>query len=330
MKPYQSQISFLCRMLVVLVAAAGLVACGGGGGGGSASAPLFTGIDTQAEVDDDNAGEISGAAAEAAAYTINVETTDGALPIAIATGGNASLRLRQVLHDLGVRLSGLAAGNSVIGAVQTFTITSSELNEGLPEPMFCGGSVRMRFDPDTQFGTTEITYNNLCMILPDFLSGSTGNAQYRFNGSYTMTLTQNSSTINSTMRVTYPDGSVQTMFYTMECDGDFFNCEFSSDYIGADGSVYRVRNVSLTGNEFTGYNLTATFYHPDHGYVELQTSGIKFNCSETEPGWQPGEGTMTLVASNGTVTVTFDDCSGYSWSFDDGDTVISDTVSWAN
>ncbi len=155
-------------------------------------------------------------------------------------------------------------------------------------------------DADILSGKIEITYNNLCMLLPDFLSEVLTNAQYKFNGSYTMNFTETSNSIKSTLRITYPDGSIHTMFYTMECDGDFFNCEFSSDYIGNDGKTYRVSNVVVGGNESSGYNVSATFYHPDFGYLEIAANDIKFECAGILPGWQPSTGVLTFTAKNGT------------------------------
>jgi hypothetical protein len=306
----------------LLASAMVLTACGGGGGG--SGFPTYTGVATAANIDEDNAGEFGAAAAEAAAYSVDMETTGDALsvlPFGVAVAADASSGIKQIIRDLSMQLAGLSTGNRLIGATET--LTAAQLNDMLGVTWFCGGSVTASGDFDAEFGAIAIAFKNLCM---DFaaLFGDDAEGKYVINGTFTIENTPDSYTFSSAVTITYPDGTKQSMNYMMSCGGELFACEITSDYVGADGKTYRISDVEVTGNNFIGYNVMARFYHPDHGYVEIAAANLLFECD----GWQPSSGSIGYTAANGAGTVTFDGCEGYEWSFNDGETVISGSADW--
>ena len=84
-------------------------------------------------------------------------------------------------------------------------------------------------------------------------------------------------------------------------------CTISTDYLASDGNVYRLANVDISGDDLTGYTLTATFYHHDHGQVTIATvAPVTYGGC----GVYPSAGVVTVTISDGSsITVTYSGCA---------------------
>lgn len=283
-----------------------LTGCGGGGGGGS-TAPAYTGVTTPAAIDTNNAETIGVTATESLTQAVSTGEGNDSNPFAVSissTSGNLS----QFITDIAEKVASATTPNLPAGV----TLTSDELNSQSGQTLFCGGSVSI---PDnfgnggTQNGT--MTFNSLC-----FNDGSTGNVV--ISGSVTFTQTSTSITISYVNFTVTFNGQTETVNATITCDTSFASCSFSSDYVGSDGTTYRVDNFTVSGTPAAGYQIEGTFYHPTHGKVTFTTAPtvVTFGCTNGNPD----SGTVTLTSDDGSsMTVTFRaDCTGYDGTWDDG------------
>jgi hypothetical protein len=83
--------------------------------------------------------------------------------------------------------------------------------------------------------------------------------------------------------------------------------------VGYDGRVYDFSDVSVDGDEFSGFNVTAAIVDPQHGrFTITTTTPILFTC----PNGQPFPGALQFTDGDGVlVTVTFTDCDSYVVSY---------------
>jgi len=90
------------------------------------------------------------------------------------------------------------------------------------------------------------------------------------------------------------------------------SCTFS-DVVGFDGRIYIFSDASVTGDAFTGYNVSATIIDPDHGRFSIVTTiPILFACLNG----QPISGQIQFTDDAGVlVSVTFNDCASFTVSY---------------
>jgi len=183
----------------------------------------------------------------------------------------------------------------------------------------CGGTATFSNSNYPQSGSfsTTITFSNYCDSSVDATLSFSGKVVYStpdVNGvAFTMTfsnfvITQNGQTT-----------TVNSMTYS--CDSNYV-CSFSSDYVGADGQVYRTADFSITGDATNGFNGTMTFYDPTYGSVDVTITGITYgSCGDFPDGGiidiagSGGSSASITFASNCTYSGTWDDGAGGSGSF---------------
>jgi len=108
-------------------------------------------------------------------------------------------------------------------------------------------------------------------------------------------------------------GVTETLNATISCTStnSSFSCTTSTSITGIDGRSYAVSNVSVSGNSFSGYNVSASVVDPTHGSITINASSILFNCSAPNVG-RPSSGTITVTSGGQSGSVTFDSCSSYT------------------
>jgi hypothetical protein len=308
--------------LLVLGIAVGLTACssgGDGGGGGGNVAPTYNGATAPAAVDATNAEAIGTTATEATAEAINSDTASAGSPFGISVTESPDLTIENKVAEI---VKKLADQTQLRDRPIAATFSYTELGD----PNFCGGTFSV---PDsvanspTVPSSFTITFNNICFDAPN-----DGLNQMIMNGQIQYTSTSSGFTIRYINFTVTMDGRTETLNFTMTCD-NFGGCSYSSDYVGDDGNTYRLENFSVTGSDSAGYNVSATFYHPEYGSVNVTTtSPVLFNCS---PDPQPGSGTLSFAGANGTSgSITFDSCTSYTYCYDDGVVAspVCDTGMW--
>jgi len=124
----------------------------------------------------------------------------------------------------------------------------------------CGGSISIPDEQLTAFGATSgpasftMTYNEYC--------DTTVGAQYTISGqvlfNYIDIGDPNSGFTVEYKGVTFNDGSeTVTINMTVDCSS-LAACTMLSDYVGNDGSTYRVADISFFGDETNGFSGSTT------------------------------------------------------------------------
>jgi hypothetical protein len=270
-----------------------LIGCGGGGssgGGETGDGPTtFSGSTAPADINADNAQEIGEAAGESVDKA-SASTGLPSAPIGVRVSGPVKIdALNDIILETGQQLS-MPTGAEVEGVCSSGSASTS-------------GASTSRI---------EVNYND-CVV-----SGSVtidGSAVIEFNDANDpnagFTITYNDFT------VTDPESGTQTINAVVVCSGGGGGCTINSDFVGEDGVTHRVSDASITGDEISGYNGTATFFHGTHGSVSITVSNVTYgSCGSLPDGgtisFDGGNGTSGTINFNGdcSVTGTFSDGSG--------------------
>jgi hypothetical protein len=230
---------------------------------------------SQATVDDDNAKTLSEAATYGSIQAVDQQNA----PTPFSAEETPKEAVQGVINEMLRDQYGVATRD-----VKTDTTINGD----------CGGSAT--FSNATQTGGT-IIYNNYCtsgMVM-------SGRVDYTIpsGGGYTFNY--------SNFTVSY-GGESYSFNMTVSCDAQY-NCSYSEDFTGSDGRTYRVEDSSVSGTNASGYNVSATVYDEDYGYIDISASGLTFNCSN---GF-PGTGTISITGGGGSsASVTFNSCTSYT------------------
>lgn len=136
-----------------------------------------------------------------------------------------------------------------------------------------------------------------------FTSGTT---TYTVNGGGTFVYNQDNGDFSFTYDLTISDGSqTYNITATYECTNNGMSCTYSDTFVD-NGKRYRTTNVSVSGNNTSGYNVSATVFIGDLGYVEITATNLTI-CANGNIG----TGTIEVTDANGNVvlSVTFPDCN---------------------
>ena len=122
-------------------------------------------------------------------------------------------------------------------------------------------------------------------------------------------------------------GVTETVNATVSCStsGSSFSCTTNTSITGIDGRKYAVSNISVSGSEFSGYDVSATVVDPTHGSISITATAVKFDCTGSTAG-RPSSGTIAFTSSGRTGTVTFDSCNSYTVTLDG----VADFYNWIN
>ena len=231
---------------------------------------------------------------------------------ALTTAGGESIQHGADSSDL----EALSANMASAIASAMASAGSPALPTAYTEIGSCGGSVSI---PDNQVNfnsapsgpvTFNMTFTNYCDV-------SLG-AQYLMNGQVVFSFVDISNPAAGFIidydGFTINDGSGPiTINLTVDCS-NFNTCSIISDYIGSDGGIYRVADFSFTGDASTGFNGSATFYHPGHGSVTITASNVTYGSC----GGFPHGGSVTANGITGSAQIVFvSDCS-YVINYNDG------------
>ena len=279
----------------VLLAVMALFGCSSGGDSGVA-APLYTGSTAAAAIVAGNAEELSRKATEGVNEATNLVTVGEGIPFAVGVSSN-NVALVKKVEEIARKVIN---GSTTMNLPTALLITSDELNAETSTNEFCGGSVTVpdNIDPNASLNFS-MTFNSLCF--------DDGITTLVMHGTLTFTETASAislSFINFSVNI---NGVTETFSGNFSCDLSGSNCTISTDFAGSDGNVYRLTNVSISGDSISGYILSATFYHYEFGEVMITTNAaINYGGC----GIYPSTGEISISSSDGSnVTVTFSGCS---------------------
>ncbi|MEJ2466508.1 MAG: hypothetical protein P8045_12525, partial [Candidatus Thiodiazotropha sp.] len=205
-----------------------LTACGGGGGGGdtNSSGPSYTGLTSEARVEDANAESLSTAAASGATQAVVADTTGGAF------APRSTPNLEAKLVEISPRIAKWISGSDALYASKTTDLSGDICDAG-------GSAIADTNDAET-VGT--ITFSN-CGI-----SDGYGDAIYMTGTvDYVLTLVAGAAdTLGMTFHVTVSyAGESEAINMTLNCVdlSGSPSCSVRSDFAGVDGRVYRVMDI---------------------------------------------------------------------------------------
>ena len=293
------QLAFLLSLGATLLL---LQACGGGGGGdaGSATTISYSGLTSEARVESTNAESLSTAAASGALQSVAAESASSAFARPMADFSGKLLEI---------------APRIAMGIVQS-EFYAAKITD-LSSLCDAGGTAIADTNDAETVGT--IAFTN-CRMSDGYGSVLVlnGVVDYTFNSS----ADSMAMTFNITM--TYA-GETAVMNMTLNCvnfTSASPTCSVTSDFAGLDGRIYRVTDITVTGDAFSGFTISATVYDPDYGHVDMvTTTPITFDCGTGVPG----TGSVAVYGSSGTSgAINFVSCSEYNVTVNG----VTDTYFW--
>lgn len=297
-----------------------LTACGGGGSSsssGSSTLVEYDGATTAATISDTNKSALAGSSSEMVTLAIESENSGdslGNLPVGIQAQSIDQDVLKKAKElvlstDTGA-LAGLPVGAessvngecggsaSFSGSEENFTINYSNFCMYIgSDELVASGKVNIKTSTSGSIERTTLTYTNFRMSGMGETFTLTGTMVTEMNtttyletySSWNISVTANGETIRSAGSVTCTAEDV---------------CSFTEQFEAQNGDTYQVKDLSVSGDSSSGYSVSATFYDPDFGYVELTASNIIL-CADGSIA----SGSITLTDEAGNVlSVTFNGC----------------------
>lgn len=145
------------------------------------------------------------------------------------------------------------------------------------------------------------------------------------NGSVTFSGNQNSFTISYNNLTITGFGETNTINATITCTNTSTSssCTTNTSITGIDGRTYAVSEISVSGNSFSGYNVSASVTDPTHGKITINASNVAFNCTSPNAG-RPSSGNITFSSNGKSGSVVFDSCSSYTVTVDN----VANSYTW--
>ena len=268
------------------------VGCGGGGGGNDESDVTYTGITSQALINENNAQEMSAGAFEAA----NSGMATIQLPASIQqqpgdyenVPGFQALKLPLVLKN--------AIVSAEVTNLSARFFTSAVETESGTIYGNCGGQATYIFEMNDDAGT----FNGSMTFLSYCDNGVTISGQTNVYGTFDTVADE-----PLTFTITFDNLESDHITLDGEISIDLTMVPFvvTMNYYGTDNvsdKVYWIRDYTLIiteVNDITEVELTGRFYHPDYGYVVL-TTPVLFVIYEGDDF--PSDGSLVLSGANGT------------------------------
>ena len=204
--------------------------------------------------------------------------------------------------------SGETANNSAVENLTKLVIQNRYATQDLS--YLCNsGSITIESDDNI---SGVVTFSN-CIIYD-------GYSNIILNG--TMTITASNSGSRFTANLSVEQNSLTTSIsMTGTCDNQY-NCTFTTSFAGIDGRFYTTANMSVSGNNISGYSVSGRVTDPTHGFITISTDiPVTFNC----PDGRPDNGQITITG-NGSATVTYDNCTSFIVTYNGNGTVYN----WAD
>ncbi len=266
-----------------------LVACGGGSGGGSGGESA-----SAATVDGENKTEV----AEAAKIGSEKAIEGSAAPRSLVQFSQNESLSYNLMKDTVSFVSH--------GAMTRDTVDLSEYV--CPDG---GAAVYETSGQSSEYGSFTVVYTD-CTY-------SYGSETTVIDGTATWTTNEDGSfSYEYDLTTTYA-GETTSITGTYSCDAEY-NCSYQDNFVEG-GTSYSISNVSVSGNNSSGFNVSARVSHEDYGYVDIEATGLLL-CS----GGGFSSGTILVTDSSGSEVLRIDfeqNCTQMTVTFDG----VAETVS---
>jgi|GEM_PF-953421 len=295
-----------------LCVALSITGCGGGGDSAGTGVTSYSGSQEQATITTDNSEQLARSATEGA-------TEATAADPAIVTGGGATV-----------------SAPLAIQTANSYELAENIIVDSLPQALeyLANSSSPSAYQEEVPCSVS----GSILVTAPDSLSNNTSQS---FPESGTMTMDfrdcrdDETSTVNGTATTTFTGGGGFTTVYqnftiaytdpttgeqvvetienlSMACDSNF-SCSIQSDFVGGDGRTYRISDMTVSGSDTSGWDVSATVYDPDLGSIVIDTtSPLMLDCSTGVPS----SGAVSITgANNAEITVDYLSCTEFQVCF---------------
>ncbi|NOZ52180.1 MAG: hypothetical protein GXP08_03390 [Gammaproteobacteria bacterium] len=250
--------------------------------------PVFSGEPIPAVVDADNVNAIAVASIEGTQKAIDTTATD------------MRILAKVIYQGLNIYTGSLRNRTDVLPM-------KVSIPAGIISRDFCGGTLStsnliLPGFKDATFEFQEVCYENKV------------SSKFVINGHVQILRSATSFTLKFIEFAISRNDETRIINYTISCEDAA--CFSYSDFFGSDGEVYRVSDLNVSGDNITGYTVSATLFHPVWFVVLKTTAGITFNCENA----RPDAGTLEFTgekSSSGSITFR-GDCTGYDGHYNDG------------
>jgi hypothetical protein len=291
-------------LLFALVLSAALGACSSSdddSGSSRPSAVNYTGLTTQAEITQANAESLM-----LGTYNGTSGGLGADLPLAVEADVENDIATAKYVADVALDLMEDRSQRAL-------PVAATQQGD-------CGGTASY---PDNENATSGlITFNDYCV--------TDGLEEIVMDGSVWIETTETSATLHMDLRVTGMGESVRlrmSMYITEDSNGA---STFTVNFQHTDGNVYRIVMGEFDINTDTSGNMSISdmrLYHPEYGYVDIQTNTaiMAGQCSNGNPS--SGE-IQASGANDSRATLTFSDCDTYMVCVTENQLETCDTYSW--
>ncbi|MEL0584246.1 MAG: hypothetical protein AAES65_05105 [Candidatus Thiodiazotropha sp. (ex. Lucinoma kazani)] len=286
---------------------------GCGGGGGSSDDPTDTGDTINNISDDTNTIDVNYTGSESQA----IVNEDNAKDLAVA----AASSVKQAVDADGAVLPMQTAAKQTSTTSSIAPMVLVEPTEEMHEQVtaeICthGGEALIEIIDEREDSLLNVFVLNNC-------SYGEGLYLYTFTGTARAFFTYTPRTSNHEIvgKLTTVDGVTENINLTVNCDDN--GCELFSDFTGYDGRIYRQTEVAVTEEGNSVYSATGRIYDPTHGYFDVTTEiPFTLDC----PNDRPGAGRLSFTgASQSSGTIEFISCDEYVVTTNSG---TSNTYHW--
>jgi hypothetical protein len=284
---------------------------GCGGGGGSSDGPADSGDPTNSVSDNTSTGDYSGSESQAVVNEDNAKD----LAVAAASGAKRAVDNDGVTFPMQTAAKSASVNTSITPMV---LVEPTEEMHAQATAELCphGGEARVETIDEREESLLNVFSFNSCSYGEGlYLHTFTGTAR----AFYTYTpRTSHHEVVGELITV---DNASKNINLTIHCDNN--GCELFSDFAGYDGRTYRQTEVAVTEEGNSIYSATGRIYDPSHGYFDITTEiPFTLDC----PNDRPGAGRLRFTgASESSGTIEFISCDEYVVTTDGG---TSNTYSW--
>ena len=311
---------------VVVLAMTVVYGCsgGGGGGGGGSTGITYTGITTQAVIDQNNAEEIAIGSYEGGNIGSSLNIVGAISENSISVKQPLAQDLTASFNGIIDKIENLVGENTInIGAIET-------VNETINGNCTVGGSASLILSVNDQNGdfSGSITFNNYCETPPQItINGDVtvvGNVNLNNESITYFDIDFNNLTVESGGESIGMNGSLDLDFDSlsrltrMAISFVIEDVNFAKTY-KFDNLVYQY----TYGSGYFSFTITGRYYDYDYGYVDMTTdTAIKVYTGDI----LPSEGILILTGDNGTVAklIVINETSFYVVADTDGDSNFDD------
>ena len=277
---------FLKLSVFLIISSLALISCGGGGGGGGDDGGIsYSGNTGQATVTSENADELAVTSTSGSGMAVSSENA----PMAFRSTETSNL------EELSEKIYLALNATSNRTANQTEDLSA----------YLCDQGGLATATSSTSGDSVTVSFTNCMSLLETEIFSIDGVAVMTINNDGSFSIVYKNFTMTLAGESFGFDGIIA-------CDSSGLICTVSLDFVGLDGRVYRVQNLTISSTGVDSYSISATVYDPVHGYVSIN-GNVTYGCTNG----LPSSGSITFSGATGSEgSISYTDCDSFSVTFE--------------